>query len=188
MKVIHSHLNITQVELLQSYFKMFSWVRFPDPMEIGWLLEVIVDFPYYKIYCCYCSVTKLSLTLPSHGLQQARLPCSLLSPRVCSNSCPLNWRCHPTISSYIVPFSCLQSFPTLESFPMSWLFTSGSQWIGISASVSVLPMTIRGWFPLRLTGLISIQPKGLSRILSNTTVLKHQFFGPQPWSNSHICT
>ena len=113
MKVIHSHLNITQVELLKSYFKMFSWVRFSDPMEIGWLLEVIVDFPYYKIYCCYCSVTKLSLTLPPHGLQQARLPCSSLSPRVCSNSCPLNWRCHPTISSYIVPFSCLQSFPTL---------------------------------------------------------------------------
>ena len=99
---------------------------------------------------------------------------------------PLSWWCHPTISSSVVPFSsCLQFFPTSVSFPMSWLFSSGGQCIGASASVSVLPMNIQGWFPLRLTGLISVQSKWLSRVFFNTTVWKHQFFSTQPslWSN-----
>ena len=98
----------------------------------------------------------MSDSLQSHGPQNARLPCPSPSPRVYSNSCPLSWWCHPTISSSVVPFSsCLQSFPASGSFPMSQLFTSGSQSIGASASALVLPMNIQGWFALGLTGLLS---------------------------------
>ena len=107
----------------------------------------------------------------------------------CSNSCPLSRWCHLTISSSVVPFSsCPKSFPASGSFPMSQLFTSGGQSIGISASASVLPMNIQDWFPLRLTGLIFLQSKRLSRVFSNTTVQKHQCFGTQLslWSHSHI--
>jgi len=115
-----------------------------------------------------------------HGLQHARLPCPSPTSRACSNSCPLSLWCHPTISSSIIPFySCLQSFPVLGSFPMSQFFASGSQSIGASALASVLLMNIQDWFPLGLTGLISLQSKGLSRVFSNTTVQKHQFFGTQ---------
>ena len=97
------------------------------------------------------------------------------TPGACSNLCPLSWWCHPTISSSVVPFSfCFQSFLASESFPMSQFFTSGGQSIG--ASTSVLPMNIQDWFPLELTGLIPLQSKGLSRVFSNTTVEKHQFF------------
>ena len=107
-------------------------------------------------------------SLWSHGLQQASLPCPLLSSRVCSNSCPLSQWCLPTISSSVTPFSsCPQSFLASGSFPMSWLFTSGGQSIG--ASASVLPMSIQGWFPLGLTGLINLQSKGLSRILQKSS-------------------
>ena len=98
-----------------------------------------------------------------HGPQHPRLPCPSLSPGVCSNSCPLSQWCQPTISSSVVPFSCLQSFPASGSFQMSQFFTWSSQSIGASASASVLPMNIQGWFPLGLTGLISFQSKGLSR-------------------------
>ena len=106
-----------------------------------------------------------------HGLQHARPPCPSLSPRVCSNSCPLSQWCHPTISSSVVPFSsCHQSFPASGSFPMSWLFISGGHSIEASASTSVLPVNIQGWFPLGLTSWISLQSKGLSRVFSNTTV------------------
>ena len=110
---------------------------------------------------------------------------------VCSNSCPLRQWCHPAISSSVTLFSsCLQSFPASRSFPMSQFFPSGGQSTGASASASVLPMNIQDWFPLGLTGLISLQSKGLSRVFSNTTVQKHQFFGTQPslWSKLHICT
>ena len=112
-------------------------------------------------------------------------------PGVCSNSFPLSQWCHPTISCSVVPFSsCLQSFPISGSFLMSQFFTSGGQSIGVSASALVLPRNIQDWFPLGLTGLISLLSKGLSRISSNTTVQKHQFFGTQPslWSKSHIHT
>ena len=113
-----------------------------------------------------------------HELQHTRLPCPSISPGVDSNSCPLNWWCHPTISPSIVPFSsCLQSFPALWSFPTSQLFAWGGQSTGASASALVLPMSIQGWFPFGLTGLISLQSKGLSRVFSNTTVRKHQSFG-----------
>ena len=119
-----------------------------------------------------------SNSLQPHGLLLARLPSPSLSPGVCSDSCPLNPWCHPTISSSVAPFSsCLQSFPASGSFPVSWLFTSGGQSIGTSALASVLPMNIQGWFPLGLIGLISLLSKGLSRVFSSTTFWKHQFFG-----------
>ena len=104
---------------------------------------------------------------------------------------PLSWWCHPNISSSVIPFSsCLQSFPASGSFPMSQLFSSGGQNIEASAPASALSINIQGLFPLELTGLISLLSKGLSRVFSNTTVWKHQFFGTQPslWSKSHLCT
>ena len=114
-----------------------------------------------------CSVWSDSLRL--HGRQHARLPCPSPSPRACSNSCPLSQWYHPTISSSGIPFSsCLQSFPASGSLPMRGLFASGGQSIGASASVSVLPMNIQCWFPLGLTGLISLQSKGLSGVFSST--------------------
>ena len=120
-----------------------------------------------------CSV--VSNSLRPYGLKDARLPCSSHTPGTCGNSCPSSRWCHPTISSSVIPFSsCFQSFPAWGSFLVSQLFTSGSQSIGVSASASVLPMNIKDWFPLRLPGLISLQSKGLSSILSNTTVQKHQ--------------
>ena len=128
----------------------------------------------------FSSVQSLSRVwfFATHGLQHARLPCPSPAPGVYSNSCPSRRWCHPTISSSVIPFSShLQSFPASGSFPMRWLFTSGGQSIGISASASVLSMNIQGWFPLGLTGLISLLSKGLSRVFSSTAVQKHQFFG-----------
>ena len=125
------------------------------------------------------------------GLQPTSLPYLLVSPRACSNSCLLSRWFHPTISSSVAPFSsCLQSFPESGSFPMSQLFRSNDQSVGASASASILPMKIQGWFPSGSTGLISLQSKGLSRVFSNTKVQKHQFFGAQLSleSNSHIHT
>ena len=116
-----------------------------------------------------------------HGLQHTRLPCPSPSPGVCSNSCPLSQWCHPTILSSVASlFSCLQSFPALGSFPVSQLFTLGGQSIGASASPSVLPINIQGWFPLGLTGLISLLTKRLSGVFSSTTGWNYQFFGAQP--------
>ena len=112
-----------------------------------------------------------------HGLQHARLPYPSLSPGVCSNSCPSSLWCHPTMSFSVTPFSsCAQSLPAWGSFPMSWLFPSGGQSVGVSASASVLPVNIQGWFPLGLTGLISFQSRGPSRVFSCTTVWKASIF------------
>ena len=133
----------------------------------------------------------VSNSLQSHGLQHARFPCLLPTPTAYSNLCPSSQWCHPTISSSVNPFSsCPQSFPALGSFPISQLFASGGQSIRVSASASVLPMNIQAWFPLGLIGLISLQSKGLSRVFSNTTVQKYQFFGAQlsSQSNSRIHT
>ena len=130
-------------------------------------------------------------SLWAHGLQHTRLPCPLPSPRACSNSCLLSQWCHPTILSSVIPFSSwLQSFLASGSFLMSQLFASGGQSIGASASASVLLMNIQDWFPLGLTGWISLKTKGLSRVFSNTTLQRHQFFGTQlsSQSNSHIDT
>ena len=128
-------------------------------------------------------------SLRPHGLQHARPSRPSPSPAACSNSWLLSQWCHPTILSSVIPFSSyLQSCPASGSFSMSQLFALGGQSTGASASASVLPMNIQDWFPSRLTDLISLQSKGLSRVFSNTTVRKHQFFGPQHslWSNSHI--
>ena len=128
-----------------------------------------------------CSVVSDSLW--PHGLQHTRPPCPSPTPGVHPNSCPLSRWCHLTISSSVIPFSpCLQSFPASGSFQMSQFFTSGGQNIGVSASASVLPMNIQNWFPLGRTGWISLQSKGLSRVFSNTTVQKHQFFSAQLYS------
>ena len=125
----------------------------------------------------------MSDSLLYHELQDARLLCPSLSPEVCSNLCPSSRWCHPAISSSVTPFSsCPQSFPASGSFPMSRLFTSGGQSIGASASAAVLSVNIQGWFPLGLTGLISLLSKELSRVFSNTTVQKHHFFSVQPSS------
>ena len=116
----------------------------------------------------------------AHGLQHTRPPCPSPTPGVFPNPCPLNQWCHPTISFSVIPFSsCLQSFPESGSFQMSQLFASGGQSIGVSASTPVLPMNTQDWSPLGWTGWISLQSKGLSRVFSNTTDQKHQFFGAQ---------
>ena len=137
------------------------------------------------------SLSVLSNSLGTHWLQDARPPCSSATPGVYSNSRPSSRWCHPTIASSVVPFSsCLQSFPASGSFQTSQLFTSGGQSIGVSASASVLPKNTQDWSPLGWTGWISLQSKGLSRVFSNTTVQKYQFFGAQlsSPSNSHIHT
>ena len=122
----------------------------------------------------------MSDSLRPHGLMHARPPCPSPTPRAYSNSCPLTQWCHPTISSSVVPFSSSpQSFPASGSFPMSQFFALGGQSIGVSASTSVLPMNIQDWSPLGWTGWISLQSKGVSRVFSNTTVQKHQFFCAQ---------
>ena len=152
----------------------------------GYLYYFNVD----NIICCYCSVTKSYLTLPLHGLQHSGIPCPSPSPRVCPKSCPLSQWWYQTTSSSVSPFSSgPQSFPASKSFPMSQLFASGGQSTGAPASASIFPKTIQGWFPLRLTGLISLQFKGPSGVFSSTTI-KHQFFGTQLslWSNSLIST
>ena len=128
----------------------------------------------------------MSDSLWPHGLQHTRLPCPSPTPGACSNSHPLSQWCHPTISSSVMPFSsCAQSFPASGYFPRSQFFASGGQSIGVSAS-----MNIQDWFPLKWTGWISLQFKGLLRVFSNTTVQKHQFFSSQLSlkSNSHIHT
>ena len=130
-----------------------------------------------------CSV--VSDSLRPHELQHARPPCPSPTPRVQSNSCPSSRWCHPAISSSVAPFSsCPQSLPASESFPMSQLFAWGGQSTGVSALASFLPMNTQGWSPSEWTGWISLQSKGLSRVFSNTTVQKHQFFGAQPSSQS----
>ena len=144
------------------------WVHSPDSFHL-WVHT-------YTYLLLLFSHSVVSDSLRAHGLQHTRLPCPSPSPRVCSDSCPLSQWCHPTISSSVIPFSCLQSFPISEAFSMSKFFTSGGQSIGVSALVSVLPVNIQDWFPLGLTGWISSQSKRLSRVFSNTTVQKHQFY------------
>ena len=166
------HLIITS-----NFFPVCGW--FPGPL-----------------FSCFChsvqfSSPAMSNSLRPHRLQHARPPCPSPTPRVYSNSCPLSWWCHPTISSSVTPFSsCSQSLPASGSFQMSQFFAPGGQSIGVSASTSVPPLNTQDWSPLGWTGWISLQSKGLSRVFSNTTVQKHQFFGAQPSSqcNSHIHT
>ena len=134
------------------------------------------------------SVARSCLTLQGHELQHVKLPCPLVSPGICSNSCPLSqWHCLTIYSSVTTFSSCPQSFPASGSFPMNHLFTSGGQSIGASALPSVPLMNIQSWFLLGLTSLISLESKRLSRVFSSTTVWKHQFRAqPSLWSNSHM--
>ena len=133
----------------------------------------------------------MSDSLQPHGLQHARLLCTSPTPGACSNSCPLRRWCHPTISSSVIPFSsCFQSLPASESFPMSQCSTSGGQSIG-SFSFSISPSNeYSGWISFRTDCWVSLQSKGLSRVFSNSTIQKHQFFCTQLslWFNSHIHT
>ena len=148
------------------------WLDILDPV-LSWPLLRILE----GLLCC-CSVTNnMSDSLQPHGLERARLLCSSLSSGFCSNSYPSSRWCHPTTSSSGALFSsCLQSFPASESSPVSQFFTSGGQSIAASTSASFLPMNSQGWFPLGLTGWIFLLSKGPSRVFSNTTVWKHQFF------------
>ena len=153
------------------------------------LLQIFVQFCllWFQDYFLYVvtlilsqfSSSVVSDSLRPHELQHTRPPWPSPTPRVYPNSCPLSRWCHLTISSSVVPFSCLQSFPTSGSFQMSQLFSSVCQNIRVSASTSVLPMNTQDWFPLGWTGWIFLQSKGLSRVFSNTAVQKHQFFGAQ---------
>ena len=129
----------------------------------------------------------VSNSLQPHGLQHSRHPSVSPTPRVYSNSCPLSQWCHPTVSSSVIPFSFhVQSFPTSGSFQMSQFFASGGQSIEVSSSASVPPKNTQDWSPLGWTGWISFQSKGLSRVFSNTTVQKHQFFDTQFTSQSTL--
>ena len=150
-----------------------------------------VSFHPCSVSSVQFSRSVMSNSLSPHALQHTRPPCPSPTPKVYSNSCPSSQWYHSAISSSVVLFSsCLQSLPASGSFPMSQLFTSGSQSIGVSASASVLLMNTQDWSPLGWTGWISLQSKGHSRVFSNTTVQKHQFFGTQlsSQSNSHIHT
>ena len=144
---------------------------------------------FYAFFFLQCSRSVVSDSLRPHGLQHARPPYPS-TLEVYSNSCPLSWWCHPTISSFVTPFSCPQSFPALGSSLVRWLFASGSQSIG--ASASVLSMNILGWFPLGLTGLVSFQSKGLSRIFSSTSlkasILQHLAFFMVQFSHLYMTT
>ena len=151
--------------------------------ELSWIWNL------KKQYSVQFSLSVMSDSLRSHEVQHARPPCPSPTPRVYSNPYPSSWWCHPAISSSVVPFSsCPQSLPASGFFPMSQLFASGGQSIGVSASASVLPMNIQGWSPLGWTGWISLQSKGLSRVFSNTTVQKHQFFQHPAFLTVHTKT
>ena len=150
--------------------------------ELLWSVDIIYSSVQF-------SRSVVSDSLRPHELQHSRPLCSSPTPGVQSDSCPSSQWCHPAISSSVIPFSCPQSLPASESFPMSQLFTWDSQSTGVSALASFLPKKSQGWSPSNWTGWI-LQSKGLSRVVSNTTVQKHQFFGAQlsSQSNSHIHT
>ena len=151
---------------------------FPDEISVWSVDHKVPCLPGVDSVQFSCSV--ISDSLRPHELQHARLPCPLPTPRAYSNSCLSSQWCHPAISSSVVPFpSCLQSFPATGSFLMSQLIASGGQGFGVSASASVLPMNIQDWFPLGWTDCISLHSKGFSRVFSNSTIQKHQFFWAQ---------
>ena len=185
--------------------KILEWVAMPSSRGSSWpsnwtqVTYVSCIGRRVLYHWCYLGSPKVRFSQFSHsvmsnsllprGLQHTRLPCPSLTPRACSNSLESVMPSNHLI--LCCPFSYhFQSFPAPGSFPMSQFFTSDGQSIGVSASASVLPMNIQDWFPLGLTGWISLQSKGLSRVFSNTTIQRHQFFGAQLslWSNSHIHT
>ena len=205
-------LFLTSGDLFQNYLflpSQMTYVKLSKVKIIPWYLLITISYsnilncPKYAFYSCFAHIRSHleSLNASSCGLfsSDQSLSCVRLcdpmnrnmpglpgpSPTlgVHSDSRPSSQWCHPVISSSVVPFSsCPQSLPASGSFPMSWLFPSGGQSIGVSASASVLPMNTQHWSPLGWTGWISLQSKGLPRVFSNTTVQKHQFFSAQPSS------
>ena len=188
------------VSLSSPKFSLSNGSSLPSCVDVVWLSLVwspslsgeltyggtliILKFYHILIYYCHWTVqfsrSVVSDSLQTHEPQHTRPPCPSPTPGVHPNPCPLSQWCHPTISSSFIPFSsCPQSFPASGSFQMSQLFTSGGQSIGVSALTSVLPMNTQDWPPLGWTGWIFLQSKGLSRVFSNTTVQKHQFFSTQ---------
>ena len=164
--------------------RILGWVAMPSSRGSS-------QFSAFVFSSVQFSGSVMSNSLRPHGLQHARLPSPSPTSRACSNSNPLSWWCHVTTSCSVIPFcSYLQSFPASGSFPMSWVFAPGCESTGASTLASVLPVNIQDWFPLELTGLISLQSRGLSIVFSNTRAWEHQFFGAQPslQSNSHIHT
>ena len=160
-----------------------------NPVLCSYQIRVPISLP--AISSVQFSRSFVPDSLRPHESQHARPPCPSPTPGVHPDPCPLIWWCHPAISSSVIPFSsCPQSLPASGSFPVSHLFTWGGQSIGVSASTSVLPVNTQGWSPFGWTGWISLQSKGLSRVFSNTTIQKHQFFSAQlsSPSNSHIHT
>ena len=182
IKAVYCHLAyLTYMLSTSSVWNSSTWNSRLDEAQAG--IKIAgrnIDNLRYADQSVQFSHSVVSDSLQPHGLQNARLPCPSPMPRAYSNSCPSRWWCHPTISSSVIPFSSYpQSFLASGSFPMSQFFASGGQSIGISASASVLQVNIQDWFPLGWTGWISLQSKGLSRVFSNTTVQKHQFFSTQ---------
>ena len=182
--------------LCLSYLYMFSLHELSDEAVQSvtrWIIRkfFLISSLWVPVLLSQFSCSVVSDSLRPHESQHARPPCLSQTPGVYSNPCPLSRWCHPAISSSVVPFSsCPQSLPASGSLPMSQLFAWGCQSIGVSASASVLPMNTQDWHPLGWTGWISLQSKGFSRVFSNTTVQKHQFFSAQlsSQSNSHIHT
>ena len=197
LNILQQKFTITSIDseaqTLNSYFIGGPVIKNPPanagdmgsiPGQVTKIQHVSVQFSSVQLLSC------VWLLWP-HKSQHARPPCPTPTPGIYSNSCPSSQWCHPAISCSVDPFSsCSQSLPASGSFPMSQLFAWGGQSIGVSASASVLPMNIQDWSPLEWTGWISLQSKGLSRVFSNTTVQKHQFFSVQlsSQSNSHIHT
>ena len=180
-----------------SFFSpQFTLQESPDTDEKRVRVSEFLPFPpiLYSVWgssLLFFRCKFMSYSLGPHGLQHCRLPCPSLSPRVCSDSCPLSQWCYLVISSSSIPSPFLFNLSQhLSLFPISQVFISGCQSIGASTLASVLPMNSQSWFPLRLTYLISLQSKGLARVFFSTTVWKHQFTGVQPSVrfNSHIHT
>ena len=182
--------------MLRKFSVKFSWNIFSGPFSfsshfgtpIMWML-VHLMLSQRSLQSVQFSRSVMSDSLQPHELQHARPPCPSSTPGVYPDSCPSSWWCHLAISSSVIPFfSCPQSLPESESFPMSQFFAWGGQSTGVSALASFLPNKSQGWSPLEWTGWISLQSKGLARVFSNTTVQKHQFFSTQLYSqpNSHI--
>ena len=190
--MISTCLVILVMLSLTSWLRLWVCIQLLVPTSVESITDSRSGKEYVKaVYChpAYLTYIQSSVqfshsvvsdSLRPHEPQHARPPCPSPTPRVHPNPCPSSRWCHPTISSSVVPFSsCPQSFPASGSFEMSQLFTSGGQSIGVSVSISVLPMNTQDWSPLGLTGWISFQSKWLSKVFSNTTVQKHQFFSAQ---------
>jgi hypothetical protein len=191
MKRLFSYSSLSAISMVSSAY--LRWLIFLPAIFIPACASSSPTFHvmYSQFGSAQFSRSVLSDSFQPHECQHARPPCPSASPGVHSNSHPSSWWCHPAISSSVIPFSsCTQSLPASESFPMSQLFTWGGQSTGVSAWASFLPKKFQGWSPSEWTGWISLQSKGLSRVFSNTTAQKHQFFSSQlsSQSNSHIHT